>query len=313
MAETKNAVAKQGEQQAEMVINNAFIDGLTKQLNEKCKYGMSFPADYNLSNALMGAYLTLKETMDKNNKPLLESCSQVSIANSLMDMATMGLNVQKKQGYFIAYGGKCQFQKSYFGNITIARRYGLKSVNSEIIYDGDDFIYRIEDGKKFFVKHDQDIKSIDNNKIKGAYAVAVMADGTKIMEVMNISQIKQSWQQGYGYKEGSGTHAKFADQMAKKTVINRLCKMITNTYGDEAVIDTFERLEEVEREDRIASDVVYEISQNANKEEFFIEDPAQIEEKTPVQTVEKMGKTLDKELIRVEKNERPLPDFMKAE
>lgn len=310
MAETKNVVEKQGEQQAAMVINNAFIDGLTKQLNEKCKYGMSFPADYNLSNALMGAYLTLKETMDKNNKPLLESCSQVSIANSLMDMATMGLNVQKKQGYFIAYGGKCQFQKSYFGNITIARRYGLKSINAEIIYDGDDFVYSIEDGKKVFVRHEQDVMNIDNDKIKGAYAVAVMADGTKLLEVMNIKQIKQSWQQGYGYKDGSGTHAKFADQMAKKTVINRLCKMITNTYGDEAVIDTFERLEEADGEDRVAADVAYEISQNANKEEFVIDESAQIEEKTPVPTMADVTKVLEKEPVPADKSDKPLPPFM---
>lgn len=306
MAETKNAVAKQGEQQATMVINNAFIDGLTKQLNEKCKYGMSFPADYNLSNALMGAYLILKETTDKNGKAILETCSQVSIANSLMDMATMGLNPQKKQGYFVAYGGKCQFQKSYFGNITIARRYGLKSINAEIIYDGDDFVYSIEDGRKVFVRHEQDVMNIDNDKIKGAYAVAVMADGTKLLEVMNIKQIKQSWQQGYGYKEKGGTHEKFADQMAKKTVINRLCKMITNTYGDEAVIDTFERLEESEGEDRIAADVAYEISQNANKEEFVIDEPEQIEEKTQAQTMEEMTK----EPVPVEKNEKELPPFM---
>lgn len=310
MAETKNAVAKQGEQQAAMVVNNAFIDGLTKQLKEKCEYGMSFPADYNLSNALMGAYLTLKETTDKNGKPILETCSQVSIANSLMDMATMGLNVQKKQGYFIAYGGKCQFQKSYLGNITIARRYGLKSISSEIIYDGDDFVYTIEDGKKVFARHEQNIMNIDTSKIKGAYAVATMSDGSKILEVMNINQIKQSWQQGYGYKEKGGTHEKFADQMAKKTVINRLCKMITNTYGDEAVIDTFERLEEAEGEDRIAADVAYEISQNANKEEFIVEDPAQIEEKTPAPIVEEMTKAPEKEPVPAEKNDKILPPFM---
>lgn len=78
----KTQVATVGEQQAAVVINNQFIDGLTKQLEEKCKYGLSFPKDYNLSNALMGAYLVLKETKDRNNKPILESCSQISIAKS---------------------------------------------------------------------------------------------------------------------------------------------------------------------------------------------------------------------------------------
>ena len=68
--------------------------------------GYRFPADYNPTNALMGAYLIMKETTDKW-KCILESCSQASIANSLMDMCTLGLNASKKQGYFIAYGGKC--------------------------------------------------------------------------------------------------------------------------------------------------------------------------------------------------------------
>ena len=34
----KTQVTTAGEQQAAVVINNHFIDGLTKQLEEKCKY-----------------------------------------------------------------------------------------------------------------------------------------------------------------------------------------------------------------------------------------------------------------------------------
>lgn len=185
----KTQVATVGEQQAAIVINNQFIDGLTKQLEEKCKYGLSFPKDYNLSNALMGAYLVLKETKDKNNNPILESCSQISIANSLMNMATLGLSVQKKQGYFVSYAGQCQFQRSYFGNITIARRYGMKDIHAEIIYQGDKFKYHIEDGNKVLDSHEQDFMNIDNEKILGAYAVVLMEDGTKHLEVMNIKQI----------------------------------------------------------------------------------------------------------------------------
>ena len=52
---TKQEVAEQGKQQAGLLVNNAFIDSLTRQLNEKCKYGLSFPADYNVANSLMGA------------------------------------------------------------------------------------------------------------------------------------------------------------------------------------------------------------------------------------------------------------------
>lgn len=318
MAESKNTQVATADKQAAAVINNAFIDSLTRQLNEKCKYGLSFPADYNVANSLMGAYLILKETEDKNHKPILESCSQASIANSLMDMATLGLSVQKKQGYFIAYGGKCQFQRSYFGNITIARRFGLKDIHAEVIYEGDNFVYHIEDGNKVLDKHEQSIANIDNDKIIGAYAVVIMQDGTKMLEVMNIKQIKQSWQQGYGYKEGSGTHSKFADQMAKKTVINRALKQIINTHGDVFVQEADEHTEDINPADKIAADVAYEIAENSNKEEFVIDEPPAIEEKPAPKTVadvtagakekEPVGKDMN---VSTKEKKQEYPPFMK--
>lgn len=310
---TRQEVLEQGKHQAGIVVNNAFIDGLIAQLQEKCKNGMSFPEDYNVANALMGAYLTLKETEDKNHKPLLEVCSQTSIANALMDMATLGLSVQKKQGYFIAYGGKCQFQRSYFGNITIARRYGLKEVNAQVIYEGDKFQYHIEDGIKILDKHEQDFMNIDNNKIIGAYAVVIMQDGSKSLEVMNMNQIKQSWQQGYGYKEGSGTHSKFTDQMAKKTVINRALKGIINTHGDAFVQEADEHTEDINPADKIVADVEYEISENANKTEFVIAETPAIEEKPEPKTVADVtAGAKEKEAVKAEKKQE-VPDFMKME
>ena len=267
---TKNEVVEQGKKNAELVVNNAFIDGLSMQLQEKTKYGLSFPADYNPTNALMGAYLIMKETTDKNGKCILESCSQASIANSLMDMATLGLNASKKQGYFIAYGGKCQFQKSYFGNITLARRNGLKTINAEIIYDGDTFKYHIENGMKVIDVHEQDFMNIDNDKILGAYAVAVMDDGRKVVEVMNINQLKKAWNQRMGglKEDANSTHMKFKDQMAKKTVINRLCKLIGNTSTDGNISEISDRLDEVADVDMVAEDVAYEIENNANQVDF---------------------------------------------
>lgn len=291
-------------QQVDFAINNTFIDGLSKQLNAKVQNGMSFPTDYNVTNALMGAYLALKETEDKNGKPLLEVCSQTSIANSLMDMATLGLSVQKKQGYFIAYGGKCQFQRSYFGNMTIARRYGMKDVNAEIIYDGDEFTYSIVDGKKEFTSHKQDFKNIDTDKISGAYAIVTMEDGAKYLEVMNINQLKQSWKQGYGYKETGGTHQKFADQMAKKTVINRAMKQIINTHGDAFVQEADERTEDIDKNELLEASVVYDIETNAN----FVPFEA-IEEKPEPPTA---TKKTEKESVAAQ-GEQTLPDFMKTE
>lgn len=273
MAAAKAETLSAGNQQASLIVNNGLIDGLVRQLKEKENFGLAFPKDYNVANALTGAYLILKETVDKDKHPVLESCSQASIVNSLMEMATLALNVNKKQGYFIAYGGKCQFQKSYFGNITLARRNGLKKISAEIIYEGDTFKYHIVNGEKVIDEHTQDFMNIDNDKIKGAYAVGTMIDGSQIVEIMNINQLKKAWNQRMGglKEDAASTHTKFKDQMSKKTVINRLCKMIANTSTDGNISEISDRLDQFEDISPIEieqENVAYEIKNEANSETF---------------------------------------------
>ena len=155
--------------------------------------------------------------------------------------------------------------------------------------------------------------NIDNEKILGAYAVVLMEDGAKHLEVMNIKQIKQAWSQGFGYKEnGNGTHQKFTDQMAKKTVINRALKQIINTHGDVFVQEADDDTETVSRDDAFVADVAYEIEQHANKEEF-IPEPMAIEEQPKQQTVAESVKTAEKEPVPAAVAEPEIPDFMKQE
>ena len=72
MAEKKTEVANTKEkEQAGLVVNNAFVDGLVLQLKQKEEYGFTFPPDYNYQNELMGAYLILKETKDNSKNPVL--------------------------------------------------------------------------------------------------------------------------------------------------------------------------------------------------------------------------------------------------
>ena len=294
---TKNELVEQGKKNAELVVNNAFIDGLSAQLREKEQYGLTFPSDYNPTNALMGAYLMLKETADKSGKCVLDTCTQASIANTLMDMVTMGLSMQKKQCYPIAYGGKLQCQVSYHGHKAMAHRYGAKTINAEVIYEGDVFRYHIENGRKILDEHSQDFLNIDLAKIKGAYCVITLTDGSVYMEVMNMAQIKTAWKKGFGYKENSGTHAEFTDMMAKKTVTSRACKQIVQQYGDVFAVSTYEQAEQRESDDVTAIDVAYEIENNANAVDF--EEPEAV-------VGDVMEEVTDEDGV-------DLPDFMSAE
>ena len=246
-----------------------FTEGMVMKVREKEKFGLTFPKDYNYTNEFMSAMLILQDTVDSNKKPVLQSCTRASIENALVEMVTSGLSMQKKQCYPVAYGGKLQCQKSVYGNTCIARRYGLKDITAEVIYEGDIFEYEIVNGKKHIVAHKQDFENIDNDKVKGAYAIATMDDGNILTEVMNIKQIKQAWKQGFGYKEnGSGTHQKFTDQMAMKTVKNRLLKQINNTYGSfyDGNYDSDDDIPTYD--ERMQADFEYDIANNANSVEF---------------------------------------------
>ena len=277
---TKNELAEQGKKNAELVVNNAFIDGLIAQLQEKEKFGLSFPKDYNYANELMGAYLVLKETVDKDKNPVLQSCSQVSIANSLMKMVRSGLSMQNGQCYPIAYGGKLNIQPSVYGNTCNARRFGLKNIPAMVIYEGDEFVYHIEDGEIVIDKHTQDFMNIDTTKIRGAYAIAKMVDGEKHVEIMNMTMIKNAWKQGFGYKEnGNGTHQTFTDQMCLKTVKNRCLKYIIRTHGSEELNNIYDEFDKQEDVDIVSEDVAYEIENNANTVDFEeVSEPQKVEQ-----------------------------------
>lgn len=265
MAET-TAVA---ENEKRELVAKDFTEGMVLKIKEKEQFGLTFPKNYNYTNEFMSAMLILQDTVDSNKKPVLQSCSRASIENALVKMVTNGLSMQKKQCYPVAYGGKLQCQESVYGNTCIARRYGLKDIAAEIIYEGDVFEYEIIDGKKRIVTHKQNFENIDNDKIRGAYAVATMNDGVILTEVMNIKQIKQAWKQGFGYKEnGNGTHQKFTDQMAMKTVKNRLLKQINNTYS--SFYDGNYEVEDNEPtyDEQIQADVEYDVATNANAIEF---------------------------------------------
>lgn len=243
---------------------------------------LTFPQNYNYGNAIKSAYLILSETKDKSGKPVLQTCSQASIANALLDMTIQGLSPAKKQCYFIPYGNQLQLSKSYLGNIAATKRLkGVKNVYANCIYEKDEFAYTIdlETGLKKITKHEQSFENIDLAKIKGAYAVVVMEDGNNYVEVMNINQIRNAWNQGAA-KGNSKAHTNFTDEMAKKTVINRACKNFVNTSDDsDILIESINRTNEYREEDiieNVQAEVKEEIKVNANKEVLdipFSEEP----------------------------------------
>jgi recombination protein RecT len=223
---------------------------------------LTLPKDYNAENALKSAYIMLSDP--KNN--ILAKCDKSSVAEALLKMVVYGVSPIKKQCYFIPYGEKLECSISYAGNIAIAKRYGkLKSIKGNAIFEGDTFEFEVDTktGRRKIIKHSQTLESVGTNKIKGAYAVYELNDGTTDVEVMNIAQIQMSWNQG-GSKGNSPAHKNFADQMAVKTVINRACKLLISSSDDSVLYDPMDDDDKVI--DVTDANVQHEIKTSANSE-----------------------------------------------
>lgn len=260
MSDTKNQVVTQ----------KTIVDSVLTKVEQFKESGeLITPENYIPANALKSAYLILSEAVDKDKNPVLQSCSQASIANSLLDMVVQGLSPMKNQCYFIPYGGKLQMSRSYLGSIAAAKRAGMKSIVANVVFTKDKFDYKIDPKTGLFeiIKHDQVMENIDIKTIRGAYAITTMEDGTTNLTVMTLAQIRTSWLQGYA-KGNSGAHTNFTDEMCKKTVINRACKVIIN--GSVDVVSVPKAQEETEEITHVP------VNQQANANELEVVDLTEV-------------------------------------
>jgi recombination protein RecT len=196
---------------------------------------LNLPAGYTAGNALKLAWLYLQNVKDRNQRPALEVCEKASVANCLLEMVVKGLSVAKKQCYFIVAGNQLTFWEDYRGKLMRAKRdTEIADVNAQVVYKGDDFVFTVDEfGRYQLVKHETKLENINIANIVSAYAVVVTKEGKRWIEIMTMEQIRKSWQQGAA-KGNSGAHTNFTDQMCKKTVISRACKIALGAAVEEA-------------------------------------------------------------------------------
>ena len=200
---------------------------------------LSFPAGYNASNAIQNAWMIIQDTKDRDNHPALDVCTVGSVMKAMLDTVIMGLNPAKKQVYYIVYGNKLEAQRSYFGTMAATKRVtGVKAIWADVVYEGDTFKIGKKRGSWVIQEHESGFENINPEKIVAAYCTIEMEDGREYTEVMNMAQIQKSWAKSRNPKQS--VHKEFPDQMAKRTVINRACKMFFNTSDDsDLLIEAF--------------------------------------------------------------------------
>ena len=114
-----------------------------------------------------------------------------------------------------------------------------------------------------------------SSEIVGAYATVIYSDGRRRSTVMSMADIKKAWSMSKtgairsdGELNPASTHAKFTEEMAKKTVINRACKAIINTSDDSTLLMKAYRETDADIAEAEAQE---EIQANANQTPLLVD------------------------------------------
>jgi recombination protein RecT len=275
------------------------LEVVEQQISEYQKNGqIHFPANYSPQNALKSAFLVLQETLDRDKKPVLQTCTKESIAYSLLNTVIQGLSPAKKQIYFIPYGNKLSAMRSYHGTKAVVKRLtNVIDINAEVIYSSDIFEMQIVSARKVIIKHEQNFQNIDSSKIVGAYCIIEYKDKNnekqEYIEIMNKQQIDKAWSKS---KTGASVAKEFPEDMCKRTVINRASKHFVNTSDDsDLLIDAFHKSSGADFEDTAQNEVI----NNANKE-VFDGDFEEVDEIKPEPQAETPAKKEPKKTVKKE-------------
>lgn len=168
---------------------------------------------------------------DVQRIPKLIQCSPVSLINSYIQMAELGLMPSGVSGeaYVLPYDSKqgmqAQFQLGYQGLVTLFYRAGARSITAEIVRKEDDFTY--VNGQ---LKHVADPFKKDRGEAIGAYVIVELQAGGKVTKVMSKEEILE-----IGQKFSKSFNSKFTPWnvendpqlwMWKKTVLKQAAKMV---------------------------------------------------------------------------------------
>lgn len=231
--------------------------------------GLLIAPNYSVSNALSSAYYALKNS---NSGNLLEKCTPESVYNALLDMVTQGLSPAKIQCYFVPYGSTVKLTRSYFGTMKVVKQLPeVKDIYAEVIYEGDKFQIKNENGRKVFVSHETDWMNADN-PIVGAYCIIEKVDGEKILTVMTKKEIDKSWSKS----RNKAVQNEFPQEMAKRTVINRAAKQFFNTSDDnDLFVDAVNRTTENEYSDNRTIKDAEVIEESGETIDDFLNSPSE--------------------------------------
>jgi recombination protein RecT len=202
---------------------NEVVKSFGEQLGDKLTVAQAaLPKDFNRERFINNAIAVVNANPGLRNNPR-------QLFEGLMKAALLGLDFVNKECYLIQYGNDINFQTDYKGEVKFTKKYSvqpIKDIYAKVVRQGDVFTERIVGGMATI---DFEPKPFNDADIIGAFAVCVFKDGSMIYETMSTKDI-QSVRNNYSKASQSKAWKNSFDEMAKKTVLRRLCKHIDTDF-----------------------------------------------------------------------------------
>lgn len=191
-----------------------------------------------------------------SRQPELAECSPMSILRSMMQSAELGLEVCSgtNEAYLVPYYNKntkckeAQFIPGYQGLVKLAIESGkVKNIESRVVYENDAFDYELGMAPK--ITHKPALKS--RGDVLAFYAIAHLADGSVQFDLMTKEEVDaiRSRSKASGFSPWATDY----NEMAKKTVVRRLYKMLPKS---KAMADALEVQAKAEAGDFLEGELI---------------------------------------------------------
>ena len=171
------------------------------------------------------------------SNPKLLQCDALSLMGCIMRSSQLGLDIDSLKGhaYLVPYKNECQLIIGYKGMLSLAMRSGkLSSVEVQEVHEND--VFELEHGDNYGLRHKINPRLSERGAIVGYYAYAHLVNGGKHFEYMNLEEIEAIKACSKGSTLPPSPWQTFPSEMAKKTVIRRLCKYLSLSPEMDAAI-----------------------------------------------------------------------------
>ena len=232
----------------------------------------ALPRDFNIPRFVQNSVSLLNDNTQLAQFAKKNGTTQIK--QGLLKGAYLGLDAMNKECYLIPYGNTLSFMIDYRGNVKLAKKYSIRpivDIYAKLVRENDFFEESIIDGEQTIAFKPV---SFSTNKIIGAFAVCKYADGGILYETKSLADLENTRKSSKASNSPAWT--RFTGEMYKKTVLHRLCKMIELEFDNGEQSKLFREDVEIDTSDK----------ENANTEEFIIEEPIPDKELEKTETVE---------------------------